>query len=107
MVCGVCSPNFASPPAMAMPGSASDAAEIVFASFLVMVTELGAESTQSVVPASFKFLYAIEGDCEVLAYAVKLCVNYSDRLARRTFRYSIVYLSCFFAVLLIDHWRLG
>ncbi len=43
-----------------------------------------------------------------LAYAVRLCVNYSDRLARRTFRYSIVYLSCLFAVLLIDHyWRLG
>ncbi len=43
-----------------------------------------------------------------VAYAVKLCVNYSDGLARRTFRYSIVYLSCLFAVLLIDHyWRLG
>jgi hypothetical protein len=49
---------------MAMPGSVSDAAEIVFARFLVMVTEPGAESTQSVVPASFKFLYPIEGDCE-------------------------------------------
>jgi len=43
-----------------------------------------------------------------VAYAVKLCANYSDGLARRTFRYSIVYLSCLFAVLLIDHyWRLG
>src|SRR6202140_380637 len=29
-----------------------------------------------------------------VAYAVRLYVNYSDGLARRTFRYSIVYLSC-------------
>jgi protoheme IX farnesyltransferase len=43
-----------------------------------------------------------------LAYAVGLYVNYSDRLARRTFRYSIVYLSCLFAALLVDHyWRFG
>jgi len=42
-----------------------------------------------------------------LAYAIGLHVNYSDALARRTFRYSIVYLSCLFAALLIDHyWRL-
>jgi len=43
-----------------------------------------------------------------LAYAVGIYVNYSDRLARRTFRYSIVYLSCLFAALLVDHyWRFG
>jgi protoheme IX farnesyltransferase len=43
-----------------------------------------------------------------LAYAIRLYVNYSDRLARRTFRYSIVYLSSLFAALLIDHyWRFG
>jgi protoheme IX farnesyltransferase len=43
-----------------------------------------------------------------LAYAVGLYVNYSDRLARRAFRYSIVYLSCLFAALLVDHyWRFG
>jgi heme o synthase len=43
-----------------------------------------------------------------LAYAVRLYVNYSDRLARRTFRYSIVHLACLFAALLIDHyWRFG
>jgi protoheme IX farnesyltransferase len=43
-----------------------------------------------------------------LAYAVGLYVNYSDRLARRTFSYSIVYLSCLFAALLVDHyWRFG
>src|ERR1700686_2731791 len=29
-----------------------------------------------------------------VAYAVRLYVKYSDRLARRAFRYSIVYLSC-------------
>jgi protoheme IX farnesyltransferase len=43
-----------------------------------------------------------------LAYAVGLYVNYSDQLARRAFRYSIVYLSCLFAALLVDHyWRFG
>jgi heme o synthase len=41
-----------------------------------------------------------------LAYAVRICTAYSDALARRTFRYSIFYLSALFAVLLIDHyWR--
>ena len=43
-----------------------------------------------------------------VAYAVRLYVNYSDGLARRTFRYSIVYLSSLFAALLVDHyWRFG
>jgi heme o synthase len=41
-----------------------------------------------------------------LAYAVRICTAYTDALARRTFRYSIFYLSALFAVLLIDHyWR--
>jgi protoheme IX farnesyltransferase len=43
-----------------------------------------------------------------LTYAFRIYVNYSDRVARRTFRYSIVYLSCLFAALLIDHYsRIG
>jgi protoheme IX farnesyltransferase len=41
-----------------------------------------------------------------VAYAVRICVAYSDALARRTFRYSIFYLSALFTVLLVDHyWR--
>jgi heme o synthase len=39
-----------------------------------------------------------------LYYAIRICVAYSDALARTTFRYSIVYLSVLFAVLLIDHY---
>jgi protoheme IX farnesyltransferase len=39
-----------------------------------------------------------------LWYAVKIYVDYSDRLARKTFRYSILYLSLLFAALLIDHY---
>ena len=39
-----------------------------------------------------------------LAYAIKICVHYSDELARRTFRYSIFYLSTLFIFLLIDHY---
>jgi protoheme IX farnesyltransferase len=31
-------------------------------------------------------------------------VDYSDALARRTFRYSIVYLAALFAALLVDHY---
>lgn len=39
-----------------------------------------------------------------LVYAVRICVAYSDELAKKTFRYSIVYLSLLFAVLLVDHY---
>jgi protoheme IX farnesyltransferase len=39
-----------------------------------------------------------------LYYAVRILTAYSDPLARRTFRYSIVYLSALFAVLLADHY---
>ena len=39
-------------------------------------------------------------------YAVRLWLAYSDRLARRMFRFSIIHLACLFAALLIDHyWR--
>jgi protoheme IX farnesyltransferase len=41
-----------------------------------------------------------------LAYAIAIYANYSDRLAKRTFRFSILYLSCLFIALLVDHyWR--
>jgi protoheme IX farnesyltransferase len=39
-----------------------------------------------------------------VAYAVRIYVDYSDALARRTFRYSIVYLAALFAALLVDHY---
>jgi len=39
-----------------------------------------------------------------LFYAVKIYVEYSDELARRTFRYSILYLTLIFAALLVDHY---
>jgi heme o synthase len=39
-----------------------------------------------------------------LYYAVRIFVDYSDRLSQRAFRYSIVYLSALFAALLLDHW---
>ena len=39
-----------------------------------------------------------------LGYAIQLFRNYSDALARKTFRYSILYLSLLFAALLIDHY---
>jgi protoheme IX farnesyltransferase len=46
-------------------------------------------------------------DAVFLGYAIKIYVDYSDKLAQRTFRYSIVYLSALFAALLVDHyWRL-
>ncbi len=41
-----------------------------------------------------------------LYYAVRIHVAYSDNLARRTFRYSIYYLTALFAALLIDHYFL-
>jgi protoheme IX farnesyltransferase len=39
-----------------------------------------------------------------LAYSVKLYFNYSDALAKKTFKYSIWYLSLLFVALLIDHY---
>jgi protoheme IX farnesyltransferase len=37
-------------------------------------------------------------------YAFKLWRHYSDRLARKTFRFSIIHLSLLFAALLVDHY---
>ena len=42
-------------------------------------------------------------DAVFLAYSVALWRNYSDALARRCFRWSIVYLTLLFAALLADH----
>ena len=39
-----------------------------------------------------------------IGYAYRLWRDYSDALARRTFRYSILYLSLLFSALLIDHY---
>jgi protoheme IX farnesyltransferase len=39
-----------------------------------------------------------------LAYSIRLYRNYSDSLARATFRYSILYLTALFSALLIDHY---
>ena len=46
---------------------------------------------------------AVVLDAGFLYYAVKLYRAYSDQLAQKTFRYSIVYLTVLFAVLLCDH----
>jgi len=43
-------------------------------------------------------------DAVFLWYAVRIYVAYSDRLAQRTFRYSIAYLTLLFAALLVDHY---
>ena len=37
-------------------------------------------------------------------YAWKLWRRYSDALARKTFRFSIIHLSLLFAALLVDHY---
>jgi len=39
-----------------------------------------------------------------LAYALRIYRAYSDALARKTFRYSILYLALVFAALLVDHY---
>jgi protoheme IX farnesyltransferase len=39
-----------------------------------------------------------------IGYAIALYARYSDRLARRAFRYSITYLALLFAALLADHY---
>jgi protoheme IX farnesyltransferase len=47
---------------------------------------------------------ALALDAVFLWYAVRIYVAYSDHLARRTFRYSILYLALLFAALLVDHY---
>ncbi len=47
---------------------------------------------------------ALALDAVFLAYAIRMYVAYSDHLARRTFRYSILYLAALFAALLVDHY---
>lgn len=37
-------------------------------------------------------------------YAIRLYQNYSDQLARKTFKYSISYLALLFAAILVDHY---
>ena len=52
-------------------------------------------------------LYAVAAlglNAVFLAYAWRLFRHYSDALARRTFAWSILYLSLLFAALLLDHW---
>ena len=39
-----------------------------------------------------------------LGYAIRIYSHYSDSLARRTFRFSIFYLTALFAALLVDHY---
>ena len=39
-------------------------------------------------------------------YAFRLWRAYSDELARRTFRFSLIHLSLLFAALLVDHYVL-
>jgi protoheme IX farnesyltransferase len=39
-----------------------------------------------------------------VAYALRIYVSYTDRVAQQTFRYSIIYLAALFAVLLVDHY---
>ena len=39
-----------------------------------------------------------------VVYAARIHFAYSDRVARRTFRYSIIYLAALFTALLVDHY---
>jgi protoheme IX farnesyltransferase len=52
-------------------------------------------------------IFAASLDGMFLAYAWRLYRHYSDALARRTFAWSILYLSLLFSALLLDHWLPG
>jgi protoheme IX farnesyltransferase len=49
-------------------------------------------------------LCALSLNAVFVVYAARLHASYSDRLARRMFRYSITYLFLMFAALLVDHY---
>ena len=52
----------------------------------------------------FYFVAALALGGAFVGYAVRIYLAYSDELARKTFRYSIVYLASLFAALLVDHY---
>jgi heme o synthase len=52
----------------------------------------------------FYFAAAIALGTVFLLYALRIYRAYSDAIAQRTFRYSIVYLALLFAALLVDHY---
>jgi protoheme IX farnesyltransferase len=47
---------------------------------------------------------AVVLDAIFLAYAWQIYRRYTDMIARKTFAYSIIYLSLLFAALLVDHY---
>ena len=49
-------------------------------------------------------LFALVLNLGFIAYAVALWREYSDALARKTFRFSLIHLSVLFAALLVDHY---
>jgi protoheme IX farnesyltransferase len=49
-------------------------------------------------------LFAVLLNLGFIAYAVALWRQYSDALARKTFRFSLIHLSVLFAALLVDHY---
>jgi len=49
-------------------------------------------------------LFALGLNLGFIAYAVALWRQYSDELARKTFRFSLIHLSVLFAALLVDHY---
>ena len=49
-------------------------------------------------------LFAVLLSVGFIGYAVALWRNYSDALARKTFRFSLIHLSVLFAALLVDHY---
>jgi heme o synthase len=52
----------------------------------------------------FYFAAAITLSTVFLLYALRIYLAYSDAIAQKTFRYSIVYLALLFAALLVDHY---
>jgi protoheme IX farnesyltransferase len=48
--------------------------------------------------------FAVVLNIGFIGYAVALWRQYSDELARKTFRFSLIHLSALFAALLVDHY---
>ncbi len=74
---------------------------LLYTVILVAVTLLPFASRMS---GLIYIVSALALDAVFLYYALKIYRDYSDRLARATFRYSILYLTLLFAALLLDHY---
>ena len=73
--------------------------------YTVLLTAVSIMPYATKMSGLFYLFGAIALNAKFMAYAWRLCKNYSDELSKKMFGYSIQYLAMLFAIMLIDHYR--